>query len=220
MGIAPLWRELGLGHAFVEDFFSALIGYAPVAHHVSRLVVLGCHAARAGDTVAGQDQPGEPPVEAPEQRTVAQPVGHHLIGERHGEHPVGNHARQARGAGKGLVKVYRVPVARGLRVLTDLFDRHALGQRGQGLPGADLLEVQRTHGLHAFRMMTRALPSETGRSAASLAFSSNVTSSMSPRELIAVSRPVVRIRSPGRTGRLKLKHSSPWTMSSTTRANS
>src|ERR1700730_1206822 len=220
MGIAPLWREFGLGHTFVHDALSALVGHDQVDDDATSLIILGCHAAGAGDVVARQNHAGKAPLQPLQQRPVAQPVGDHLVGERHRQHPMGDDAGEPGRPREALVQVDRIAVPRCLCVLADLFNRHMLGERRQRLPDGDLFEVLCGHGLHGLLMMKSAVPPDTGWSCASLAVNSNVTRSMSPRLLIDVNRPVVVMRSPGRTGRSNVKLCSPCTRWATSNATS
>src|SRR5438309_6548601 len=99
----------------------------------------------------------------------------------------------------------RVVVAGGLRVALDLVDADRPRKRRQVLTHLDLVELDRSAGHHCgLRMTKRALASETSRPSASVAESWKSTNSIEPRELISAIRPVVRRRSPGRTGRWKV----------------
>src|SRR5438094_9590011 len=85
MVIAPLCREFGLGHTFVQHFLAALVGYDQVDADATGMLVFGGHAPRTGDVVAAQDHTGESSLESFERRPVTQPVLEQLVAQRHGQ---------------------------------------------------------------------------------------------------------------------------------------
>src|SRR5579864_3494467 len=191
MVLAPLGWEFGLGDAFGKDFFSALVGHRDMNDDPAMLLVAGGNEAGTGQLVARQHHAGEPTLKALEVRAIAQPVGDELVGERHRQHAVRDDPGQSGRPGKGVVEVNRIAIPRRRRVLLDLLHRDPLVEWRQALAWPDFGEVpRRQHGLHGLRMMNRALASETSSLRSSFDSSSKVTSSMSPRGLMAVIRPV------------------------------